>query len=555
MKITENIIDKIEHMKERVFISVLFITAFIFRLPTLFNDFYDVDELAAIVQTKEFLAGFKPGIDFTESKLPLYHSIFKFSYSVDAVYGWVGVHAITIIIVFLTALAVYYIGKLVRDRKTGMIAALLYAVLISSFNRHFMATNGEVIYNLPITAGILVLLLAVKNRTWVFRVIYGILLGLMIYAAMKVKVHGAVLLLFTAFFILIYIPYYYKKFRRLLLIYSVFAVVILLVIIFDYFITKKFAPKSVNNLLQLLFYATAGRSSNPLFLLAVFSYKQLTIGLWHAVLWIPAAVYIYRFIRNRFRKDSIEESAVALFGLITFFMVFAGGARLYYHYFMTSYPSLCIIAAIAICSYDNSAVRKIRNNLTVALLIPGLFFLSWNFKDIYIKHFNQALFYNESKAAFWFRAIAVSSMDDYLLPNGAYSQAVEYIKTKTDPSDTIFVWGDGPHLYYFSDRRIAVKHVWPRNSAIKIERFYSQKTPESIVKAEVRQKVFIKKMEVKKPELFIDTSPKGLSRGVTKFGDFAKFPYEVPPVIRKYLERHYRFEAVINEYKIYRRVK
>ncbi len=555
MKRSESILNRIEHMKEPLFLFFLFITAFIFRLPTLFNDFYDVDELSAFVQTKEFLAGFKPGVDFAESKLALYHAIFKFSYGINALYGWVIVHAITILFVFFTALFVYYIGRLIRDRKTGIIASILYAVLISSFNRHFMATNGEVIYNLPITAGLLFFILILKNRSWALRLFYTVLTALSIYAAMKVKFHGVILLLFIVFFFIFYLPYYKTSFKRVIVPYLTLTALVVIVLCFDYFITKKFASGLFSRLENLLFYVTADRSKNPLYWLGIYSLRQITLGAWHYVLWIPAAVYMFRFVKAGFKKETLEESVTALFALITFLMVFGGGARVYYHYFMTSYPSLCVIAAIAIISFDTSAVKKISSNFILAILIPGLFFSAWNFKDIYIKYFNQNLFYNESKAAFWFRAIFVSSMDDYLLPHGAYNNAVEYIKKNTAPTDPIFVWGDGPHLYYFADRRIAVASIWPKGSAISIEKLYAEKKPEAVAEAEEIQAGFLIIIERKKPALFIDTSPKGLFQAVTKFGSFAKFPYDVPPVMRKYLDEHYRFETVVDEYKIYRRVR
>jgi len=547
--------DRIEQMKEPVFLFFLFLASLIFRLPTLFNDYYDVDELAAIVQTKEYLAGFIPGIDFKESKLPLYHAIFKFSYDLNAACGWVIVHAVTILFVFLTALSVYYIGRLVRDRRTGITASLLYAVLISSFNRHFMATNGEVIYNLPVTAGLLFFIVILKSRSWLLRVICAVLAAFSMYAAVMVKVHGSILLLFVIFFLLIYLPYYKRFLRRLVLPYALIIAAAVIVTVLDFYITKKFAPGMTKSVRELLFYAIFGRSINPLNMIAIYSYKQLTIGIWHIVLWIPAAVYIFRYIKNGFRRETLEESATALFTLITFMMVFSGGARLYYHYFMTSYPLLCVTAAIALVSFESPAVKKIRNNFTAAILIPGLFFLCWNFKDIYIKYFNQDLFYNEPAPAFWFRAVVVSSMDDYLLPGNSYRNTVDYIRKNTSPSDTIFVWGDGPHLYYFSDRRIAIQHVWPKGSAIQMERSYRSGNPLLVAEAEAEQRGYIIEMEKKKPALFIDTSPKGLFRSVTKLGDFAKFPYDVPPVIREYLDRHYSLQAVVDDFKIYRRIK
>ena len=145
--------------RKTVFFIFLFGAAFIFRLPTLFNDYWDVDVLTSFVATKEYLYGAVPGIDFAENKRFLYHLMFKGAFRISAGYGWVLVHFFTILIVYCTSIFIYLSGSAIRDKKTGMLAALLYAVLISSFNRHFMASNGEVVYNLPIAMGLYCLIL------------------------------------------------------------------------------------------------------------------------------------------------------------------------------------------------------------------------------------------------------------------------------------------------------------------------------------------------------------------------------------------------------------
>ena len=136
-----SLINNLEN-KKYLFLLFLFIVTFLFRLPTLFNDYYDADELAAIVQTYEYLAGDIPGVDFHESKLPLYHAIFKLSYSLSYENGYVIVHLITILIVFLTSFFIYLLGFKLHSYRAGILGALFYSILISSFNRHFMATNG-----------------------------------------------------------------------------------------------------------------------------------------------------------------------------------------------------------------------------------------------------------------------------------------------------------------------------------------------------------------------------------------------------------------------------
>ncbi|HNX59207.1 MAG TPA: hypothetical protein PKK43_08900, partial [Spirochaetota bacterium] len=60
-------------------------------------------------------------------------------------------------------------------------------------------------------------------------------------------------------------------------------------------------------------------------------------------------------------------------------------------------------------------------------------------------------------------------------------------------------------------------------------------------------------IEKRKPALVIDTSPKGLFLGVTKFGNFTQYPYPLPPLVRDHISRNYTKEAVIDGFTIYRR--
>ncbi|HNX59846.1 MAG TPA: glycosyltransferase family 39 protein, partial [Spirochaetota bacterium] len=505
---------------------IIFIAAFLTRLPTLFNDFYDVDELSAIVQTKEWLIGHIPGIDFKESKLPFYHAVFKLSYLISPSHGWVIVHLLTILMIFLTSICIYSLGKKVKGHTVGAVAAILYAVLISSFNRHFMATNGEVVYNLPVTAGALFFITALTDIRLIKRFIFLILTAISIYAAINVKFHGVILLVFIAVILALYYPFHKGVFRKIAKVYLVISIATILAILFDLAFTHMFANNYLLFVKNKLFYATEARSKSPAFFLAVFSYRQLTLLLWHFIIWVPGVILLYRLFRSRFKGINFALGSTAILFVLTFLMVFGGGARVYYHYFMAAYPSLCILAAFALCGSNGSLskgiIPKTAKNAVIIALVPVTFFFAWNIKDVIIKHAAPDAFYNEGPALFWFRAIVVSSVNDYLLPNESYKATIKYIRKNTSPEDTIFVWGDGPQLYYFADRRIAVKHVWPKNAAIRINKFYKANTPESVAQAASIENEFIRFIEQRKPALVIDTSPKGLFLGVTKFGDFAQ---------------------------------
>ena len=528
--------------KKALFFLLLFVAAFLFRLPTLFNDFYDVDELAAIVQTHEFMAGARPGIDFTESKHPLYHLIFKAAYAMCPDSGWVLVHAAVILIVFGTALFIYLIGSRIRGFTAGAISALLYAVLISSFNRHFMATNAEIVYNLPLASGLYFLIRFLedeKSTRWFF-----LLLSLFIgSAAVMIKFHGIIFLIFIAFFGIIYYPYYTNRFNRQ---YVFLLVIVFLIIlgafIIDYFTTGILAIKLLENVYGKIFYASATQH-NVLDFIIRFLHRQGMLILWHFVLWIPAIAYIIKFAKSRFKSETLSESALAVFLIITYLLVFAGGARLYFHYFMTCYPFLCVASGIAIESGISKGALNVQRRLTIFLLVPSVFFLIWNTKDVLIKHFWQAGFYNEGKVLYWTRAVLAGSFNDYLLPEASYKDVCDYIKKITRPCERIYVWGDGPYLYYFSSRRPGIGHMWPKTGITRIWSLYKKGDMQSVYDAEMSEEGMIKEIAQKKSVLFIDTSPNGLSTFI--------FPPTL--LVEKYISKNFRLISEINKIKIWAR--
>ena len=327
----------------------LFLATLLFRLPTLFNDFYDVDELSAIVQTHEYMAGDVPGKDFQESKLPLYHAIFKAAYTVMPQNGWVMVHVFTILIVYLTALFIYLTGKKIHSFQTGAIASLFYAIFMSSFNRHFMATNGEIVYNLPVAAGFFFFILFIDdNYNTCKKFIFFFACIVMGLCASYVKFHGIIFFIFLAFMFVIYIPYYKKKFtlKYISLLLSVL-IIFFAITSMDYFLTRIFAHKLVSEIAGMLTYSSV-QGFNPLIFIAKYIHRQFMLGFWHFAVWVPAVIFIYRFIKNKFKFDSLSVSASAILFILAYLMIFGGGSRLYFHYFMAAYPALCVIGAYSL---------------------------------------------------------------------------------------------------------------------------------------------------------------------------------------------------------------
>ena len=528
--------------KKHLFLLLIFFASFLFRLPTLFNDYYDVDELSAIVQTHEYMAGEIPGKDFKESKLPVYHIIFKAAYKLMPKNGWIMVHIFTIFIVYFTAIFIYLIGQRIHSFRAGAIASLLYAVLISSFNRHFMATNGEIVYNLPVIAGLFFFILYTDEINNIFRkIIFFIVSLIMGLGAAQVKFHGVIFFIFLAFMLVIYIPYYKQKFTiKYISLLASLVVILSTAIIIDYFFTKNFTPKLISEVAAKLTYSSV-KGFNPIIFSAKYLHRQLLLSLWHFVAWVPAAVLIFQFAKNKFKFNSLSVSATAILFILTYGMIFGGGSRLYFHYFMAAYPALCIIGACSLFNTDIKIIKIIQNKFTSLLLIPAVFFFGWNVKDVIIKQLFPKAFYEEGKTLYWTRSVLVGTFNDYLLPDSSYINACNYIKSITKPDDKIFVWGDGPYLYYFSQRRIGITHVWPKTGIFRITSLYKKGDSESIKEAEKMEKDFIDIIKKKKPVLVIDTSENGLST----------FYYKVTPLLNKYIKSNYSYINEVDKIKFY----
>ena len=275
----------------------------------------------------------------------------------------------------------------------------------------------------------------------------------------------------------------------------------------DYFIFEIFSHKVINDISSKLRYATLVYGLEPLSLILKFLHRQGLLSIWHPLIWISFFAFTISFFKNRiFFKTEKTRLFIVISAFITYLMVFAGGKRLYFHYFMTSYPFICIVSSIYIEESRDKISFLFKKHFRKMLLIPAFFFFLFNMKDVIIKHTAPELFIFESKASYYFRLIALGTTNDYLMPDKLYFNLIEYIKTKTKKEDKIFVWGDGAYIYYFSNRLPAAYHMWPKGTIVGISSAYKSKNKIEIERAIISEKNIIFNIEKYNAELFIDTS-------------------------------------------------
>src|SRR6202163_2909298 len=126
------------------------------RLPLLLKHQAIEDEIVYCVVAHEILAGGQPYTSAVERKPPLLFWTYAAIFRVFGPFNWRALHGSAIAWVMLTMLALHLAARRLFDRRTGLIAALLYSVFQPWLYPNNLSFNGEVLMNLPIACAYLI---------------------------------------------------------------------------------------------------------------------------------------------------------------------------------------------------------------------------------------------------------------------------------------------------------------------------------------------------------------------------------------------------------------
>lgn len=134
---------------------------------------------------------------------------------------------------------------------------------------------------------------------------------------------------------------------------------------------------------------------------------------------------------------------MALFGALL-------SGRPYPHYLIEIVAPASLLLAFAV--FEGDAYRR--------SMVMGLFFILavsvvryqfWHYKSLpYYQNFGEYMLGQKSKEDYW-RFWGENVIHNY--------KAANYIRTTTSPSDSIFVWGTEPSLYWLTNRRPVSKYI------------------------------------------------------------------------------------------------
>lgn len=551
-------IQKSEKWKIMLFV---FSGAFLLRLPTVFMDFVHIDVVTTYLLVKRDLAG----LAFNPNKGWLYHYLYKYSVllfgDTPASFHFTG-------IMFLLATMgfIYLLGKKIYNDRAGLIAAMFYGFMISSFNTEYLATNGEVIYNLFFTASFFFFYLVFQEKKffYIIPLLGSVVSGLFVKQFVTLYAPAALLC-----FLALVMPLWRFKTKKTLKKYYIITVIIIAVIlagaVLDWNFSRIIFTEYVRGQVIGMKNYVANRGFDPLLIIGKLLWRGFHFTLYHSIIWIPGIITITRYFKS---GDKDEKQGYLVFITIFLFAsVFMGGARLSVHYFIPVLPVISILSS----SY---VLKLVTEQKRVKLLfrifaIPVLFFFAWNLKDVYIRHFNPDLKHNESSAMFLFRAVVIGSQGEYLLPHKSVIPAIDYLKNNTEKNAKIMIWPMGTEVAYFSGRETVEDRYWYNETALyAIVR--NEKGHTNELKA--YEDGFIGMINRYRPDCFVDVGSTEMIRKslifkkkddpafyfnlndvpMIRFGSFGSL--DNFPEILAHLNKNYKFEGNYGDARVWKKI-
>ncbi|HOJ50662.1 MAG TPA: glycosyltransferase family 39 protein [Spirochaetota bacterium] len=492
---------------------------FIFRIPTLYQHIFDIDESVFSEFASKILHGAKPYIDVVDNK-PILN--YYFFYAIYYIFGenLLFVHLITTIIVMITGFFVYLIGLRLKDRNTGIFSLISFLLLSHIYEPKYISTNGETIINLLFVIGFY---LFIESKYSKYENLKLFVIGILTCGAFFIRYHALFFILgifLYEFFIFFkeksYLKNDYKIVKRLISISSgfLFALFILVLIM----IKKRFFD---DFLYWTIYYNHDYIKSSQTIPLS----RLLIRVLLYVLSSLPVWFFAFRYIKIEFFKilknKILDKNFILL--LIMFilsFLTVIPGKRAYGHYF------ILIIVFLSLLSGSGLMLKEL--NYKIITLIFIIFPLGFTLPRIDLAFFGKI------------------TNNSYEIANTVYKKVGEYIKLNTDSNDKIFAWGFATPIYYYSSRNCLSRFII---ADFLSGRIFGTKDSDKTVKREISDKVWnmfwddIKKYG--KPKYFIDTSP-------ANFYSYSRFKLEDFKELYDFVISNYYLENNIENILIYK---
>lgn len=421
-----------------VFICFAFLS-FLLRFWSFFDSVIDRDESLYFLIAQSFLHGIPPYVEVWDNKPPGIFILFSLAILIfgDSI---TSIRILACLSVAVTSYFLYKTAKLIskNNQKIGLLAGILY--LVFSLSNNGVAANAEILFAPFVTLAFYLIFKNTKYRYSTFFVI-GLLLGL----AMQIKY--VVLMDFIAFLVIVSTRLFSerkkdKELKTLLIkiyTFSTLGFILPFLVIALYFINVGYFDE--------YFYATF--IANSKYVDATeFSLTNLlsAIGIQISINFPLYLCLFMSFICIKSAKISLKDK-MNLGNLICWFsFTFVAtlvSKRFIGHYYLQLLPPLCLISSYMI--FKTVSKQTLRNKRNIFLIIVSILIvlitlyphLQKNTELVVNQYIKQK--YLEEK--------------EVVIAN--------YLKTRINPVDYIYVANYQPIIYYLVPAKIPTKFAFP----------------------------------------------------------------------------------------------
>lgn len=493
----------------------------VLRIAALGVEVLDPDEAGHAVNTGVWMDGGLPYVDFVDNKQPLLYAAYHFIFSLFG-RSLIAVHAVTLPWILATAGFVAGLAGARGHRPAAARAAALLFILAGSayIEKDMLATNSEVLMNLPLAGAFWILLTEKPSKSRPAAAFFaGIGFGIAVLFNLKAAAAAPALLAAA------WAPGRRGVLSRTALVAAGGAVPILATAAYLH-ASGALADAWFWNVEMNLKYAEAGVPLGHATVRRgiVYGYPRLLLFVLATLpLWVAALAATREGLRDARQRPATLAALLWLAGSLGAACL---GGRFYGHYFIPILPPLAWLAAgplARVLSDPASGRRRLLRTMTVTgLILPVAAFT----------------------IAGWVRIVRGEL--DGLRPEVA--AVAREVQRRTEPGDRIFVWGYWPQLYYYANRPPATRFVYPQTLA-----GYVPGHPESLDRASGMRRYIVAEhwrlwaqdMERHPAELVIDTAP-----GAIHFWE--NYPMADYPPLMEVVARRYRLEADIGGVRLYR---
>ena len=361
------------------------------------------------------------------------------------------------IFVLLAVLAVYWVANQVYGKKVGLLAALLFGVFSSGPMVEGGTVNLETVMHLPYVLAIGLFLKATTSG----RLRWYFLAGLTAALATLVKQVGGVL--FFVFLCYGIYEWWRKKdpwspkqwlYRYILLGVGALLPVIGLIIFYHfhgYTLTQLYDSMLGSNLR----YIQRGHEYMKSFQLFYLSMKAILSE--NGILWVGAmfaAVHLsWRIWRG---KEQASDRILLWWAFWSFAVLWATGT-FFWHYFLQIVGPFSVLGAYGIvASWKLTKSLSLRSRFvrqgawTTLVVVMVVIFVKTDYRYFFTyTPVEQTVFQHEISKGIYY---------EYGLYNAVQQEIAHYIRDHTDPTETIYVWGIAPQIYFLAQRRAATRY-------------------------------------------------------------------------------------------------